>query len=243
MVIRKVNQVRTNDLILNRKKIFIFGDPSVGKTTLMRILINEDVSELYRPTIGLVARSRLETVDGTTCSFEIWECGGNHAYLNGVYQELFIDAAVLIFMAALDDSKSIENLKSWFEFAGLDATHAVSDPRSVLIILTKKDVIHAELDEVRDMKRKIIDMAPSNARVIFTSLKDESSRDKLRTLIFRLAMKHYLSPFARHQLLQMLKTKTRTRVPNNPKEGLDGIEMKVKGKKGELKNLVTSSPH
>ena len=102
---------------LDRVKIVVLGDSGVGKTSLVHLMIHQDVLKKTSWTIGSSVDVKLhEFKDGTphhkTYFIEFYDIGGKSAHRP--YQKIFYsDVDGIILVHDLTNRKSQENLKYW----------------------------------------------------------------------------------------------------------------------------------
>ena len=102
---------------LDRVKIVVIGDSGVGKTSLVHLMIHQDVLRKPSWTIGSSVDVKLhEFKDGTpqhkTYFIELYDIGGKSAHRP--YQKIFYsDVDGIILVHDLTNRKSQDNLKYW----------------------------------------------------------------------------------------------------------------------------------
>jgi len=94
-------------------KILLLGDSGVGKTSLMKQLVDQQFSSEYKPTAGADFASKdFRFEDGQTATIQIWDTAGQERFKSlGSAFYRGADAAVLIY--DITSKKSFQNLQFW----------------------------------------------------------------------------------------------------------------------------------
>jgi Ras-related protein Rab-7A len=100
----------------NRKKallkIIILGDSTVGKTSLMNMLVNANFSAQYKATIGADFLTKEITIGDKTISLQLWDTAGQERFQSlGVAFYRGADACCLVY--DMTKPKTFENLSNW----------------------------------------------------------------------------------------------------------------------------------
>ena len=93
-------------------KVEVVGDSEVGKTSLIKKLINDEFDEEYTPTKGYEFNICLIKVNGTTIKFQIWDMCGAENYRISLLQ-LYRNANLGILVYSVTCRESFDNLKNW----------------------------------------------------------------------------------------------------------------------------------
>ena len=93
-------------------KVEVVGDLEVGKTSIIKKLINNEFYEEYTPTNGYEFNIYLIKVNGTTIKFQIWDMCGAENYRISLLQ-LYRNANLGILVYSITSRESFDNLKNW----------------------------------------------------------------------------------------------------------------------------------
>ena len=93
-------------------QILIIGDPSVGKTSVIRRYTNGTFKEEYLSTVGLDYYSKEEIIDGKTINIKLWDTAGEERY-KSLTQNYFRNAEGVLLVFDVTNTDSFNNLKDW----------------------------------------------------------------------------------------------------------------------------------
>ena len=93
-------------------QILIIGDPSVGKTSVIRRYTNGTFKEEYLSTVGLDYYSKEEIIDGKTINIKLWDTAGEERY-KSLTQNYFRNAEGVLLVFDVTNTDSFNNLKEW----------------------------------------------------------------------------------------------------------------------------------
>lgn len=100
---------------VERFKIIMLGDSSVGKTSLVSFYANGEHTESHVPTINAGFFGADVVVNGVSRVIDIWDTAGQECYSSMVPMYLNkADGAILVF--DVTSHKSLENLEFWANF-------------------------------------------------------------------------------------------------------------------------------
>ena len=105
------------DELISKKyaiKIIVVGDPSVGKTSLIRRHATGAFEESYSPTIGTDFALKVVDLKDMEITCTIWDIGGHESFMSirNVYYE-GADASVIIYDVTKEES--FKNVKKWYD--------------------------------------------------------------------------------------------------------------------------------
>ncbi|MHA2366573.1 MAG: Rab family GTPase [Candidatus Hodarchaeales archaeon] len=95
-------------------KLILLGDPSVGKTSLVKRFVDDAFKADYKPTLGTEIYGKEKTIEDEPILFQIWDLSGHQSFKNirmTFYQKA--DAAFLI--CDLTRQETLTNLDRWTE--------------------------------------------------------------------------------------------------------------------------------
>ncbi len=163
---------------MKRKKIFVLGDSGVGKTSFISRILNQNQHESYDPTIGIVIRNGVIDEKDRIIFAEFWDFSGNPIFHQALGPEWFVNVDVLIFMADLSNTTSIQDLKRWFELAGV--TSRISEHRPIIILLNKADIVPRNTVKEIFSTQLVRSLTSRCNEIIPISVKDEMSIQHVR---------------------------------------------------------------
>jgi len=96
-------------------KVIILGDSGVGKTSLLRVYVQNRFSATYKATIGADFMTKdIVTEGGRTLTLQIWDTAGQERFQSlGVAFYRGSDVCVIVF--DVNSVKSFENVGNWME--------------------------------------------------------------------------------------------------------------------------------
>ena len=93
-------------------KIIIIGNSSVGKTCLIKRMINNEFKDNYETTIGFEFLTMNVKIKDTFFKLQIWDTCGQEVYCS-VIKSFYQNSILGIMVYSIDDKKSFENLDFW----------------------------------------------------------------------------------------------------------------------------------
>ena len=100
-----------NDLFA---KVEVVGDLKVGKTAIIKRLVQDEFIENYTETVGYEFNPYLIKVNNTIIKFQIWDMCGNENY-RSVLLNLYRNATLGILVYSVCSRESFNNLGIWIE--------------------------------------------------------------------------------------------------------------------------------
>ena len=100
-----------NDLFA---KVEVVGDLKVGKTSIIKRLIQNEFIENYTETVGYEFNPYLIKVNNKIIKFQIWDMCGNENY-RSVLLNLYRNATLGILVYSVCSRESFNNLNNWIE--------------------------------------------------------------------------------------------------------------------------------
>ena len=100
-----------NDLFA---KVEVVGDLKVGKTSIIKRLIQNEFIENYTETVGYEFNPYLIKVNNKIIKFQIWDMCGNENY-RSVLLNLYRNATLGILVYSVCSRESFNNLNIWIE--------------------------------------------------------------------------------------------------------------------------------
>ena len=101
--------------LVNRQKIIFIGDVSVGKTSIINVLMGQKFNKEYEASIGVDFFSKTIKYKGKTIKLQIWDSAGQEKFRSLIPN--YIRGSSLVFIVYdITNRKSFENLQSWIDF-------------------------------------------------------------------------------------------------------------------------------
>jgi len=100
---------------INRQKIILTGDVSVGKTSIISVLMGQKFTNEYEASIGVDFFSKTIKYKGKIIKLQIWDSAGQEKFRSLIPN--YIRGSSLVFIVYdISNRKSFENLQSWIDF-------------------------------------------------------------------------------------------------------------------------------
>lgn len=94
-------------------KIIFLGSSGVGKTSIIRRILDLEIDTEYKPTIG-VRFHNLEITSGKNLYLQLWDVSGNESYYE-LYPSFLKDAAVVVIVFDYKNKESQVEFKQLYE--------------------------------------------------------------------------------------------------------------------------------
>ena len=113
-------------------KITLIGHPATGKTTMTKLLSENEISRFYMPTHGL----DLKTVKFGDFVLRVWDLGGQSAYLK-TYTKDYLLGSDIIFVVTDSTPRNVLNSRELINYA----CHFVGKECPIIAIANKQDLV------------------------------------------------------------------------------------------------------
>ncbi|MFX1391232.1 MAG: ADP-ribosylation factor-like protein [Promethearchaeota archaeon] len=123
-------------------KVTLIGYPATGKTTLTKLLAQNEINRLYFPTHGL----DLKTVKLEEYILRVWDLGGQQSYLK-TYSRDYLLGSDIIFIVTDSTPRNVLNSRELINYA----CHFVGKDCPIIAIANKQDLV--KTDGRMDYKR------------------------------------------------------------------------------------------
>lgn len=133
-------------------KALLVGSSGVGKTAIVRRLINGSFSDSTTSTVGVEFHTFVETVDDNDILIDLWDTAGQERY-RSISKAYFRGAVAAAVVYSIDDRRSFEDIEEW-----LNDFHTLSMPNSIAILVGNKS------DKEEDRKVSIQEAAEFASR-------------------------------------------------------------------------------
>jgi small GTP-binding protein len=118
-------------------KFIIIGSSGVGKTCLLKRLIDGTFTEDNASTIGVEFDSLILNIDNRKVKLQIWDTAGQERF-RSISKTYYRNAVGVILVFDLTDRKSFDSLTSW-----LNDIHALCDSNAVIQLIGNKSDLAA----------------------------------------------------------------------------------------------------
>ena len=113
-------------------KFIVIGSSGVGKTSLLKRLIDDQFSPENTSTIGVEYLSTVMEIDGQPIKLQIWDTVGQEKF-RSIAKSYFRHAVGVILVYDITDRKSFDDLSFW-----LNDVHALCDPNAAVTLIGNK---------------------------------------------------------------------------------------------------------
>ena len=172
--IEYIGEKLTKDLKVN--KVIIIGMLGVGKTSIIHSIMNNEVDKEYSPTMSLDIKHIQAKVNDKIIQIQIWDSCGNDKLAQQM-PNLFKDAFIAIIVYAINNKKSFEELKKWYNLV-----KEYSFDNIIFLIGNKSD-----LEEEREITKENVETFKNNydnIKIFFeTSALNHENMDKLLIIL------------------------------------------------------------
>jgi small GTP-binding protein len=132
-------------------KFIVIGSSGVGKTCILRRLVEDSFKPDSPSTIGVEFDSTIVDVDGNDVKLQIWDTAGQERF-RSISKAYFRNAVGVILVFDIAERKSFDEVNMW-----LTEVHSLCDPQASILLVGNK----ADKDESRVVS---VSEAEQNAR-------------------------------------------------------------------------------
>ena len=160
-------------------QILIIGDPSVGKTSVIRRYTNGTFKEEYLATVGLDYYSKVEAINNQTINIKLWDTAGQERY-KALTQNYFRNAEGVLLTFDVTNTDSFNNLKDWI---GSIKTNMESNNIFLPLIIVGNKI---DMEDAREINKEDAEkfVSDNNYKYFETSAKTgEGVDDAIRDLV------------------------------------------------------------
>ena len=166
-------------------RIITIGDPSVGKTSILRRYIFNLFDESTMSTIGMnVSRQIITLKNGEKIKLEIVDTAGQERY-KALGKNYYKNANVVLFVFALNNKESFENIDGWVNLFKENGNNSVNILK--YLIGNKNDLINEIEVEEKDINNYIKNYNISDNK----SVSAKKDNDDIKQLFQELGEKLY----------------------------------------------------
>jgi small GTP-binding protein len=113
-------------------KFIIIGSSGVGKTAILKRLVEDTFSLESQSTIGVEFDSTVIEVDGQQVKLQIWDTAGQERF-RSIAKAYFRNAVGVILVFDIAERKTFDEVNMW-----LNDVHSLCDPTAVVILIGNK---------------------------------------------------------------------------------------------------------
>ncbi|OHT08995.1 small GTP-binding protein [Tritrichomonas foetus] len=113
-------------------KFIIIGSSGVGKTAILKRLVEDTFTEESQSTIGVEFDSTMITVEDRRVKLQIWDTAGQERF-RSIAKAYYRNAVGVILVFDITERKSFDDLSSW-----LNDVHTLCDPSAVIQLIGNK---------------------------------------------------------------------------------------------------------
>ena len=95
-------------------KVVVCGDNQVGKTSILKQVLENEFDEDYTPTKGYQFNIVLIKVNDTVIKFQVWDMSGEESYRPNLFN-LYRNANLGILVYSVTSRESFNNLEEWIK--------------------------------------------------------------------------------------------------------------------------------
>ncbi|KAH0785871.1 small GTP-binding protein [Histomonas meleagridis] len=117
---------------MSNYKFIVIGSSGVGKTAILKRLVDDVFAEESQSTIGVEFLATSVVVDDKQIKLHIWDTAGQERF-RSIAKAYFRSAIGVILVFDLTDRKSFEDLTDW-----LKDIHSLCDPNAVVTLIGNK---------------------------------------------------------------------------------------------------------
>jgi small GTP-binding protein len=120
-------------------KFIIIGSSGVGKTCILRRLVEDSFKSDSPSTIGVEFDSTIIDIDGDSIKLQIWDTAGQERF-RSIAKAYFRNAVGVILVFDIGERKTFDDVNMW-----LTDVHSLCDPTASILLVGNK----ADLEENR----------------------------------------------------------------------------------------------
>lgn len=113
-------------------KFIVIGSSGVGKTAILKRLVEDTFATDSQSTIGVEFDSTVIDVDGEQVKLQIWDTAGQERF-RSIAKAYFRNAVGVILVFDITERKTFDDVNMW-----LNDVHSLCDPTAVVILIGNK---------------------------------------------------------------------------------------------------------
>ncbi|KAH0788109.1 small GTP-binding protein [Histomonas meleagridis] len=157
-------------------KFIIIGSSGVGKTAILKRLVEDIFIEESQSTIGVEFDSTILNIDNRRVKLQIWDTAGQERF-RSIAKAYYRNAVGVILVFDITDRESFDELTSW-----LNDIHSLCDPNAVVQLIGNK----ADLSSRRVVTLSEAEQFASNQKMQYLETSAKTA-DNVREAFVRVA--------------------------------------------------------
>jgi small GTP-binding protein len=113
-------------------KFIIIGNSGVGKTAILRRLVEDAFTDVSHPTVGVEFESKILTIGDRKMKLQIWDTAGQERF-KSIARAYYRNATGVILAFDITDRASFDDLDMW-----LNDVQSLCNPRAVIQLIGNK---------------------------------------------------------------------------------------------------------
>jgi small GTP-binding protein len=113
-------------------KFIIIGSSGVGKTAILKRLVEDTFSSDSQSTIGVEFDSTIIEIDGQQVKLQIWDTAGQERF-RSIAKAYFRNAVGVLLIFDICERKTFDEVNTW-----LNDVHSLCDPTAVVLLIGNK---------------------------------------------------------------------------------------------------------
>jgi len=213
----KIERVKDNKTYDRSIKIILIGKCKVGKTSIINNLTNKKFNEKYEPSLSLEYTNYTIKINDYIIRMQIWDSSGQEKYEPGsIILNYYKTAEVAIFIYAIDDLESFENINEYIKDLIYDNKEQ-NDIKKVLIG-NKLDLSNERKIEYKTTKN----FAKKHKFDLFSEITCKNDNSKSIINIFNLIGKIYYEEHSRLSFSSSMRYSASASIIEIKEQNVDG---------------------
>ena len=104
---------KPEEIIKNKYKVVVLGDPSVGKTSTILRFTDNVFLRAYIPTMGLNITKKIFNVSNTPVELALWDIGGQSKF-ETIRKQFYEGVSLILLLFDLTNPLSFANVSKWY---------------------------------------------------------------------------------------------------------------------------------
>lgn len=206
-----MDSYKTSSALETGEKVSVIGESSVGKTSIIKMYVNQEFDKTQQPTIGFEQYSHTETIEGESVKLTIWDTAGQERF-RSLSTIFYKQTKCVVFVFDYTSKASFDAFNKFHK----EIVENVEDKTPVVIVGNKFDLtdkFQVKEEEARSLAIKL------GYFFISTSAKNNSNINELFRHIAELIRNQLKSKDLQEQLKDSQKQQSLQREPLEPKKG------------------------
>ena len=126
--------------LVNRQKIIFIGDVSVGKTSIINVLMGQKFNNEYEASIGVDFFSKTIKYKGKTIKLQIWDTAGTERY-HSIGTGFYRNCECCVLVCDLTNTESFKSVEFWRKEFIKNANPQEGDKFPFVLFANKSDMV------------------------------------------------------------------------------------------------------